>query len=148
MKNILIFTVFLCALASGQPWLNQGGNQMPPLEAPFDSSQIIADRITASKIPVLIDFWAPWCGPCRMLGPVIEDLKKKYAGKVSFEKINVDVERQISAYFRISSIPAVFIVNDKTVINYLQGFQPKAVYEEALQAVLKPSAPPAPTNAQ
>lgn len=140
--------VFFCSLASGQPWLNQGGTQMPSLEAPFDSSQIIADRITASKIPVLIDFWAPWCGPCRMLGPVIEELKKKYAGKVSFEKINVDVERQISAYFRISSIPAVFIVNDKTVINYLQGFQPKAVYDEALQAVLKPSATPAPAKAR
>jgi thioredoxin 1 len=148
MKNILFCTLIFCAIVSGQPWLNQSGNQMPPLNAPFDSSQIIADRITASKIPVLIDFWAPWCGPCRMLGPVIEDLKKKYAGKVSFEKINVDVERQISAYFRISSIPAVFIVNDKTVINYLQGFQPKAVYEEALQAVLKPSAPPTPSKAQ
>jgi thioredoxin 1 len=137
LKYLVLFLIIVTPI-SGQQWLNQA--QMPPMEMPFDSSQTVADRISASKIPVLLDFWATWCGPCRMLGPTIEDLKKKYAGKVSFEKINVDINRQLSAYFRVSAIPAVFIVNDKTVVNYLQGLQPKEAYEEALQAVLKPLA--------
>jgi thioredoxin-like negative regulator of GroEL len=122
LKYLVLFLIIVTPI-SGQQWLNQA--QMPPMEMPFDSSQTVADRISASKIPVLLDFWATWCGPCRMLGPTIEDLKKKYAGKVSFEKINVDINRQLS---------------DKTVVNYLQGLQPKEAYEEALQAVLKPLA--------
>lgn len=111
----------------------------PPMEMPFDSSQTIADRIVNSPIPVLIDFWAVWCGPCRMLNPIMEEMKKKFAGKVSFEKINVDVHRSISAYFRVSAIPAVFIVSNKTVVNYLQGLQPREAYEKALQNVLHPA---------
>jgi|GEM_PF-162797 thioredoxin len=139
MKKSIVLVLVLFTVAFSQPWLNQsppGFDEPPPMEMPFDSSQIIADRIVKSPRPVLIDFWATWCGPCRMLGPVIEELKKKYAGKVSFEKINVDVHRNISAYFRVSAIPAVFIVTNKTVVNYLQGLQPKEVYEQALQSVL------------
>ena len=141
IKSIIMAMVFY-TVALCQPWLNQspsaGTDAPPPMEMPFDSSQIIADRGVKSPIPVLMDFWATWCGPCRMLGPIIEDLKKKYAGKVSFEKINVDIHRNLSAYFRVSAIPAVFIVANKTVVNYLQGLQPKEVYEQALQNVLHP----------
>ncbi|MGB7569311.1 MAG: thioredoxin [Chitinivibrionales bacterium] len=145
MKKSILQVVALCSLAFGQPWLNQstppGFDGQPPMEMPFDSSQTILDRIVRSSMPVLVDFWAPWCGPCRMLGPVIEELKKKYAGKVSFEKINIDVHRNISAYFRISAIPAVFIINNKAIVNYLPGLQPKDAYEQALQSVLHPPNP-------
>ena len=141
IKSIIMVMVFY-TVAFCQSWLNQsppaGTDAHPPMEMPFDSSQIIADRVVKSPIPVLMDFWATWCGPCRMLGPIIEELKKKYAGKVSFEKINVDVHRNLSAYFRVSAIPAVFIVSNKTVVNYLQGLQPKEVYEQALQSALHP----------
>jgi thioredoxin 1 len=141
IKSLIMAMVFY-TVAFGQPWLNQSPpaafDGPPPMEMPFDSSQFIADRVVKSPIPVLMDFWATWCGPCRMLGPIIEELKKKYAGKVSFEKINVDVHRNLSAYFRVSAIPAVFIVSNKTVVNYLQGLQPKEVYEQALQSALHP----------
>jgi thioredoxin 1 len=111
--------------------------------APFDSSDIIADRIVKSTIPVMLDFWATWCRPCRMLAPVIEDIKKKYSGKIKVIKIDVDVHRRISAYFRISSIPAVFLIKDKAVVQYLPGLQDKSAYEQAVADVLKPSQKPA-----
>jgi len=105
---------------------------------PFDSSDVIADRIVKSPIPVMIDFWATWCMPCRMLGPTVEDLKKKYSGKIKVIKIDVDVNRRIAAYFRVSSIPAVFFIKDKAVVQYLPGLQDKSVYEQAIAEVLKP----------
>jgi thioredoxin 1 len=110
----------------------------PPAEGnpPFDSSDIIVDQILKSKIPVLIDFWAVWCMPCRMLSPTIEELKKKYAGRIRVMKVNVDVNARISAYFRVSSIPAVFFVKDKAVVLYLQGLRPKEDYESAIRQVL------------
>jgi thioredoxin 1 len=130
----------LCCLAFGQ--------FPPPVmeETPqFDSSDIMADAILHSRVPVLIDFWATWCGPCRMLGPTMEEIKKEYAGKIKVMKVNVDVNRKISAYFRVSAIPAVFLVKDKTVVSYIQGLNPKEAYENAIKKVL---APPPDTSSQ
>ncbi len=101
-----------------------------------DSSQAIANEIINAEIPVLIDFWAVWCGPCRHLAPIIKEIKKEYAGKIMVKKINVDVHRQIASYFRVQSIPAIFIVKDKTVVKYLPGVQPKAAYVTAINEVL------------
>ncbi len=106
-----------------------------------DSSQQIADKIVNSKVPVLIDFWAAWCAPCRMLNPIISELEKEYKGKVLFMKVNVDIHKSIASYFGISGIPAVFIVNDKTVVKSLPGLQHKSAYKAALDEVL--TSPPA-----
>jgi thioredoxin 1 len=112
-------------------------------DEPSDSSQQIADRIIKSKKPVLIDFWAVWCAPCRILDPTIKKLEKEFKGKVDFIKVNVDVHRQISAYFRIQGIPAIYIVKDKAVQKAIVGMQPEATYRSALKEVLaKPSAVP------
>ena len=102
----------------------------------MDSSRFFADKIVQSKMPVLIDFWAAWCGPCRFLNPTIDDLKKEYAGKVLVMKVNVDIHRTLAAYFRVSSIPAVFLITNKTVVDYLPGLQPKELYKRALDKVL------------
>jgi thioredoxin 1 len=109
----------------------------------FDSSDILADQIVKSKVPVLIDFWATWCMPCRMVSPIIEELKKEYTGKIRVMKINVDVNRRISAYFRVSAIPAIFFVKDKAVVMYLPGLRSKEDYENAVKSVLvmKPELP-------
>lgn len=106
---------------------------------PIDSSQYIADMIVSSKIPVLVDFWAVWCGPCKLLNPVIKQLEKDYHKKVLFVKINVDVHRAIASYFNVSAIPAVYIIKDKTVVNLLTGLQSRDSYVKALDDVLNDS---------
>jgi thioredoxin 1 len=113
-------------------------------EEPVDSSQQIADRIVSSKVPVLVDFWAPWCGPCRMLNPILKTLEKAYRGRVEFLKVNVDVNQRISAFFQIQGIPAVFIIKDKAVKKAFIGYRPEADYRKALDEVLAmPSVKPA-----
>lgn len=101
-----------------------------------DSSSQYADRIIKSEVPVLIDFWAAWCAPCRMLNPTIKEIGKKYDGKVEIMKINIDKHRQIAQYFQVSSIPAVFIVSDKSVVNRILGVQPREAYVQAIEDVL------------
>ena len=71
-----------------------------------------------------------------MIGPTIEEIKKKYEGKILVLKVNVDVNRGLSAYFRIQAIPAVFIISDKTVTDYLPGVQTKDVYEKAVEKAI------------
>ena len=128
-SQIVIFTMFFALGATAQ--------KAPP---PADSSQAIADRIIASETPVLVDFWAAWCGPCRMLTPVIHELEKEYNGKVLFIKVNVDVHKALSSYFGVSSIPAIFIIHKKNVVNTLTGVQPKKRYIEALKTILADAA--------
>jgi thioredoxin 1 len=147
IKLFVTFIVFFVTLSIGQPWLQPGTPAEPPVrEQPFDSSQIIADKITNSKIPVLVDFWAVWCGPCRMLGPIIEDIKKKYHGKLLVMKVNVDTNRGLSAYFRIQSIPAVFFIADKSVVDFIPGLQPKEAYEKAIEKILSAPKKPIPLD--
>jgi thioredoxin 1 len=140
MRNVLIF-VFICfSAALCQGWLQQTPSGEPAVQqAPFDSSQIIADRITKSKIPVIVDFWAPWCRPCRMLAPTMEELEKKYEGKLLFVKVNIDADRALAAYFKIVSIPAVFFIVDKTVKDFVPGLQDRSVYESSIQKILAAS---------
>jgi thioredoxin 1 len=107
-----------------------------PMVASLDSSDQIADRIIKSKVPLLVDFWAPWCGPCRMLNPIIKELEKEYSGKIAVVKVNIDKNRRLATYFRVSSIPAVFIIKDSTVVNSLLGVQPKESYQAAIEAAI------------
>ncbi|MBD3347550.1 MAG: thioredoxin [Chitinivibrionales bacterium] len=130
--GILVFLV--CALWGASPVSAQ------VQKAPTDSSQQIADRIVNSKVPVLIDFWAPWCMPCKMLNPIIKKLEKKYTGKIEVIKVNTDIHRGLAAYFGISGIPAVFLVKDKAVVKALPGLQPEEKYDQAIQELLQKTA--------
>ncbi|MCX7725380.1 MAG: thioredoxin [Chitinispirillaceae bacterium] len=102
-----------------------------------DSSQYIADKIIQSEIPVLVDFWAVWCLPCRILNPIIKELEEKYKDQVLFIKVNVDRNRALSSYFGVSSIPTVFLIDQKTVVALIPGVHPKETYVEAIEKVLK-----------
>ncbi len=85
-----------------------------------------------SPLPVLLDFWAPWCGPCRMLAPELKALAVEYAGRVVVGKVNVDEEPELAAAFRVSSIPTVVVIRDGKVVRTSVGYKPK----EALAALL------------
>jgi thioredoxin 1 len=88
--------------------------------------------VLQSDIPVLVDFWAPWCGPCRMVGPIIEKIAEKAGSSVRIFKLNVDDNREIAAQYGITAIPTVIIFEHGEVKKQLVGVQPQSVYEEEL----------------
>ena len=93
-------------------------------------------EVVKSDMPVLVDFWASWCGPCRMLAPVIESLAKEYEGRVKVGKVNVDEEGPLAAQFAIVSIPTVIIFKDGKPAEKIVGAHSADDYEDALDKYL------------
>ncbi len=91
----------------------------------FTDANFQTEVLDSDKLSV-IDFWAEWCGPCRAIGPVIEELSKEYSGSVNVGKVNVDHNPQISMNYGITSIPAILFVKGGQVVDKLVGAQPKA----------------------
>ena len=89
-------------------------------------------EVLHSDKPVLIDFWAPWCGPCRMLLPVISEIAEEYGDKVKVCKVNVDDEGELAASFNVMSIPTLVVVKDGKVTNSAVGVRPKAQIVEMI----------------
>jgi thioredoxin 1 len=94
-------------------------------------------KIEIAKYPVmLVDFWAPWCGPCRIVSPIIEQLAREYSGKVAFGKVNVDENQMISASFGIQSIPTMMVFKNGKEVDAMVGALPKAQIEMKLRQQL------------
>jgi len=86
---------------------------------------------------LVVDFWAPWCGPCRMVAPVIEELSVKYAGKVRFAKCNTDENQQIAYQFGISAIPTLYFYRNAQLVHQVAGALPKEHFEREIQSVFQ-----------
>jgi len=92
--------------------------------------------VLESSQPVLIDFWAGWCGPCRLLAPTIEDLARKFEGRIKVGKLDVDANGATAAAYGISAIPSVLVFKNGQVVDSFVGVQPLSVYEAALDRAL------------
>lgn len=99
---------------------------MEVTDATFEAEVLKAD------LPVLVDFWAAWCGPCKMIAPVVEELARDYAGKLKVCKLNVDENNQTAAQFGIMSIPTLMLFKDGKPVERLIGYMPKAKLVEKL----------------
>ena len=96
-------------------------------------SSFEADVLKSTK-PVMVDFWAEWCGPCRAISPVIETLAHEYAGKVKVGKVNSDLNPEVSVKYGITSIPAILFIKNGVVVDKLVGAQPKANFVKKIEA--------------
>ncbi len=115
---------------------NGGNDQATPsdLIKDTDTAGFMADVIEASQsTPVVVDFWAPWCGPCKQLTPMIERLVKQYAGKVKLVKINVDENQELAAQFRVQSVPAVYGFKGGQPVDGFMGAVPESQIKQFIE---------------
>ena len=94
------------------------------------------DEVLRSEIPVLLDFWAAWCGPCRMLAPVLEEIEQEYAGRIKVGKVNVDEEIELAQRYRVASIPTVILFKEGQAAEISVGYRPKEDFEAMIKSVI------------
>ena len=92
----------------------------PVTDSTFDTEVLMSDK------PVVVDFWAEWCGPCRMVSPILEELSAEHGDKISFVKLNVDENPQVAASYRITSIPTLNVYSGGEVVKQIIGAKPKS----------------------
>ncbi|NEO29524.1 MAG: thioredoxin [Symploca sp. SIO3C6] len=95
--------------------------------------------VLESEIPVLVDFWAPWCGPCRMVAPVVEEIAQQYAGKVKVVKLNTDENPNIASQYGIRSIPTLMLFKGGQRVDMVVGAVPKSTLADTIEKNLKSS---------
>ena len=101
------------------------------------NAQNFEAEVVNSSTPVIVDFWAPWCGPCKMMGPVFEKLSHEFEGKLKFAKLNVDENQQLASQFGIQGIPALSILHNKKELDRIVGFAPEEQLREKIEQALQ-----------
>lgn len=94
-------------------------------------------EVIQSAVPVLVDFWAEWCGPCRMVAPIVDELSQEYEGRLKVGKVDVDSEKKVASEFNIRSIPTLLIFKDGKLTDQISGAVPKNHLVEKVEAVLQ-----------
>ena len=100
------------------------------------TSNTFDETVAGSSTPILVDFWAEWCGPCKMIAPILEEISKEQAGKITIAKLNVDDYGDIAGRFNVMSIPTMLVFKDGEVVNKIVGAKSKNALLQDLSSVL------------
>ena len=104
-----------------------------PVEVTDDTFE---QEVLKSETPVVVDFWAPWCGPCKMIAPILEEIAEEFDGKIKIAKLDVDAHSKIAGQYKVMSIPALFFFKNGKVIDQVIGALPKAQLVERVSKIL------------
>jgi thioredoxin 1 len=99
------------------------------------------EKVLNSSNPVVVDFWAPWCGPCRMVAPILDELAKEYGGKIVIAKVNTDENAQYAIQYGVQGIPTMLFVKDGDIFNRIVGAAPKPAIQQNIDAMLEEAVP-------
>ncbi len=146
IQRISFASAMILALSLGCGCDSREEKSMPEKNILTITKQNFESEVLKSPQPVLVDFWATWCGPCKMIAPTVAELATEFEGKAKFGKVDVDAQGELAQKYNISAIPALMIFKDGKVVQQFVGVQDKSDLKSALDKFVTTAAPVAPTN--